>query len=38
VLTDKYDGKRYNEPNDITVDSAGRIYFSDPCYGDRKKL
>ena len=38
VLTDKYDGKRYNEPNDITVDSRGRIYFSDPCYGDRKKL
>jgi gluconolactonase len=38
VLTEKYDGKRYNEPNDITVDSTGRIYFSDPCYGDRKRL
>jgi len=38
VLTDKYDGKRYNQPNDITVDSKGRIYFSDPCYGDRKQL
>lgn len=35
VLTDKYQGKRYNQPNDITVDSRGRIYFSDPQYGDR---
>jgi gluconolactonase len=33
VLTDKYEGKRYNEPNDLTVDSQGRIYFSDPRYG-----
>ena len=28
VLTAKYGGKRYNQPNDITVDSKGRIYFS----------
>jgi len=35
VLTDRYEGKRYNQPNDITVDSKGRIYFSDPRYGDR---
>jgi gluconolactonase len=33
VLTDRYEGKRYNEPNDLTVDSKGRIYFSDPRYG-----
>jgi len=33
VLTDQYQGSRYNQPNDITVDSHGRIYFSDPCYG-----
>lgn len=38
VLAEKYDGKRFNQPNDITVDSKGRIYFSDPCYGDRSKL
>jgi gluconolactonase len=38
VLADKYGGKKFNEPNDITVDSKGRIYFSDPCYGDRSKL
>jgi gluconolactonase len=33
VLTDRFEGKRYNEPNDLTVDSEGRIYFSDPRYG-----
>jgi gluconolactonase len=33
VLTDNFEGKRYNEPNDVTVDSAGRVYFSDPRYG-----
>ena len=38
VLADKYDGKRFTEPNDLTVDSKGRIYFSDPCYGDRSKI
>jgi gluconolactonase len=35
VLTDKFDGKRYNNPNDLTIDSRGRIYFSDPRYGKR---
>jgi gluconolactonase len=35
VLTDRYQGKRYNTPNDLTVDSQGRIYFSDPRYGSR---
>ncbi len=34
VLTDKFQGKRYNEPNDLTLDSQGRIYFSDPRYGE----
>jgi gluconolactonase len=33
VLTDRYDGKRYNSPNDLTIDSKGRIYFTDPRYG-----
>src|SRR5260370_14469078 len=33
VLADKFDGKRFNEPNDLTIDSKGRIYFSDPHYG-----
>ena len=38
VLTDKYDGMRYNTPNDLTIDGKGRIYFSDPRYGDRKSM
>lgn len=38
VLTDRYEGKRYNQPNDLTVDSRGRIYFSDPRYGSRKGM
>jgi gluconolactonase len=38
VLTDNYQGKRYNQPNDLTIDSQGRIYFSDPRYGDRSSM
>ena len=32
VLADKYMGKRFNAPNDLTIDTKGRIYFSDPRY------
>ncbi len=32
VLADKYKGKRFNAPNDMTIDTKGRIYFSDPRY------
>jgi gluconolactonase len=38
VLTDNYHGMRYNNPNDLTVDGKGRIYFSDPRYGDRSDM
>lgn len=39
VLTERYQGKRYNAPNDLAIDSKGRIYFTDPCYGcDRSQL
>jgi sugar lactone lactonase YvrE len=38
VLTDAFEGKPYNTPNDLTVDSKGRIYFSDPRYGDRTDM
>jgi gluconolactonase len=34
VLADTFNGKRFNEPNDVTIDSKGRIYFSDPRYGE----
>jgi len=35
ILTDNFQGQRYNTPNDLTVDSKGRIYFTDPRYGSR---
>jgi len=38
VLTDRFEGKRYNTPNDLTIDSHGRIYFSDPRYGPRDNM
>ena len=38
VLTDNFGGKKYNTPNDLTLDSKDRLYFSDPRYGDRDDL
>src|SRR5213078_2579609 len=32
VLTERYEGKRYNSPNDVVVDPGGRIWFTDPLY------
>lgn len=33
VLTDRYDGKRLNSPNDLVERSDGTIWFTDPSYG-----
>ena len=33
VLADKYDGKRFNAPNDLMVHPDGGIWFTDPGYG-----
>jgi len=38
VLAERFDGKRFNQPNDLTIDSKNRLYFSDPCYGDRSAM
>ena len=35
VLAERFEGQRFNEPNDLTVDARGRIYFSDPRYGEK---
>ncbi len=35
VLTDSFNGRKYNHTNDLTIDSKDRIYFSDPRYGPR---
>jgi len=32
TLADKFGGKRFNSPNDLTLDAKGRVYFSDPRY------
>src|SRR4030095_2218084 len=33
VLADRYEGKRFNSPNDVVVKSDGSIWFTDPSYG-----
>ncbi len=39
VIVDKFNGKRFNSPNDLCIDKAGRIYFTDPYYSpDRSML
>ena len=30
VVADKYEGQRFNAPNDLVVDSQGGVYFTDP--------
>ena len=32
VLASQYGGKRFNEPNDLWIDSKGGIYFTDPVF------
>jgi gluconolactonase len=37
VLADRYQGKPFNAPNDLVIDTKGRIYFSDPKYVGAEK-
>ncbi|MFC1539539.1 SMP-30/gluconolactonase/LRE family protein [Candidatus Latescibacterota bacterium] len=32
VLADNYQGKKFNNPNDLWIDAKGGIYFTDPAY------
>ncbi|HRA48580.1 MAG TPA: SMP-30/gluconolactonase/LRE family protein [Thermomicrobiales bacterium] len=34
VLASHFEGKRLNSPNDCVLDSAGRLWFTDPRYGN----
>lgn len=34
VLAERFEGKRLNSPNDLVLDAAGNIWFTDPRYGD----
>ena len=32
TLADRYQGRRFNSPNDVAIDRGGRVYVSDPRY------
>jgi len=34
VICDRFEGRRFNSPNDLAIDNQGRIWFTDPRYGD----
>lgn len=35
VLADQYEGKPFNSPNDVAIDSKGHLFFTDPRYGSQ---
>ncbi len=37
-LVSRFDGGRLNSPNDVTCDEQGRLFFTDPRYGDRSDM
>jgi gluconolactonase len=37
ILAEKYEGKRFNSPNDLVYHSNGDLYFTDPPYGLPKR-
>ena len=37
LLADRYQGKRFNSPNDLVYKSDGTLYFTDPPYGLEKE-
>ncbi len=38
TLADKFDGRRFNSPNDLAITTTGRVYFTDPRYvGDEPR-
>jgi gluconolactonase len=37
TLADRFEGKRFNSPNDLVFHSDGDLYFTDPAYGMEKQ-
>jgi gluconolactonase len=37
TLADRYDGARFNSPNDLVFHSSGDLFFTDPAYGLEKQ-
>lgn len=35
VLAEKWQGKKFNAPNDVVVRKDGHVYFTDPAFGDQ---
>jgi gluconolactonase len=38
VIADKYEGNRFNAPNDLVLDKQGGVYFTDPSFRAPKPL
>ncbi len=38
LLADNFGGKKFNSPNDVALDSKGRIYYTDPRYGSQDNM
>jgi len=38
IVADKYDGKRFNAPNDLVIDRQGGVYFTDPSFRAPKPM
>jgi gluconolactonase len=37
TLADRWEGKRFNAPNDLAIDAKGNVYFTDPLYAGGEK-
>lgn len=37
VIVDRFEGRRLNSPNDLAFDSLGRLWFTDPRYGESRE-
>lgn len=35
IIATEHDGVPFNAPNDVAIDNAGRVWFTDPNYGER---
>jgi gluconolactonase len=38
ILAERFEGKRFNSPNDVVVDAQGRIWFTDPLYAPDRSI
>lgn len=36
TLADRWNGKRFNAPNDLALDAKGNVYFTDPLYAGKE--